>query len=355
MPAKREAKRGMSAEHKASLAQGRTEGRAVRNYLDGLRATAPRRGRRRTTESVERQLAKIDDEIATADPVRQLKLVQSRRDLQAELESMAQVVDMEALEHAFVEVGRSYSERQGISYQSWREVGVPAAVLATPGSAAAGARRRVRARGTGLRYLSRPAEVAGAPRRALEQSAGGVEPVLPARLVGDAEVDDVRTAVGQGPVHRPIDGVPVVVEDRSQEVGVGDRWADGEPEHVEQLGGPRDGVGVDVPQPGAHGWPLRRVRSQVVDAGGPHRRPVVGQRHAPPGPPVPAVPGQHAQVERDERASAHARRPQRLTGLGQQVPVVGVDEVDVRGAPEVGGRPPEQVATGARREPERRR
>jgi hypothetical protein len=133
MPAKRETKRGMSDEHKASLAQGRTEGRAVRNYLEGLRATAPRRGRRRTADTVERQLAKIDDEIAQADPVRQLKLVQARRDLQAELESMGRVVDMEALESGFVDVARSYSDRQGISYQSWREVGVPAAVLVRAG------------------------------------------------------------------------------------------------------------------------------------------------------------------------------------------------------------------------------
>ena len=133
MPAKRETKRGMSAEHKASLAQGRTEGRTVRVYLEGLRATAPRRGRRRTAESVERQLAKIDDEIAMADPVRQLKLVQARRDLESELESMGHVVDMQALETAFVEIAKSYSDRQGISYQSWREIGVPAQVLARAG------------------------------------------------------------------------------------------------------------------------------------------------------------------------------------------------------------------------------
>jgi hypothetical protein len=123
----------MSAEHKASLAQGRIEGRAVRVYLEGLRATAPRRGRRRTSESVQRQLAKIDEDMLTADPVRQLKLVQARRDLQDELESMAHVVDMDALEAGFVEVGKSYSDRQGISYQSWREVGVPAAVLVRAG------------------------------------------------------------------------------------------------------------------------------------------------------------------------------------------------------------------------------
>ena len=133
MPAKRETRREMSAEHKASLAQGRTEGRAVRLYLDGLRATAPRRGRRRTAESVQRQLAKIDEEIAAADPIRQLKLVQARRDLQLELESMGHVVDMEPLEAGFVAVAKSYSDRQGISYQSWREVGVPAAVLVRAG------------------------------------------------------------------------------------------------------------------------------------------------------------------------------------------------------------------------------
>ena len=71
------------------------------------------RGRRRTAESVERQLAKIDHEIATADPVRQLKLVQARRDLQVELESMAHVVDMDALEAAFVEVATVLQRASG--------------------------------------------------------------------------------------------------------------------------------------------------------------------------------------------------------------------------------------------------
>ena len=40
---------------------------------------------------------------------------------------------MDALETAFVDVAKSYSERQGIGYQSWREVGVPAAVLSRAG------------------------------------------------------------------------------------------------------------------------------------------------------------------------------------------------------------------------------
>ena len=123
----------MSDEHKAALALGRSEGRMVRGYLEGLRAVAPRRGRRRTADTIERRLEAIEDELATADPMRELKLVQERRDLQVELASMGQPVDIDALEAAFVEVAQSYSERQGITYQSWREVGVPAAVLTRAG------------------------------------------------------------------------------------------------------------------------------------------------------------------------------------------------------------------------------
>ena len=133
MAAKRSTKRSMSDAHKEALAQGRAEGRAVRYYLEGLRATAPQRGRRRTVDSVDRRLAAIEAELVEADPMRQLKLVQERRDLQDERQSMQQPVDIDALEAGFVDVAKSYSERQGITYQSWREVGVPAAVLARAG------------------------------------------------------------------------------------------------------------------------------------------------------------------------------------------------------------------------------
>jgi hypothetical protein len=46
---------------------------------------------------------------------------------------MGDAVDIEELEDAFVGIAASYSVRQGISYQSWREVGVPASVLARAG------------------------------------------------------------------------------------------------------------------------------------------------------------------------------------------------------------------------------
>ena len=123
----------MSDTHKAALAQGRAEGRAVREYLDALRANKPKRGRKRTPASVNRRLEAIAAELVTADALGELRLVQERRDLQLELEAMGDGVDIDSLEQAFVDVAESYSNRQGISYASWREVGVPAAVLKRAG------------------------------------------------------------------------------------------------------------------------------------------------------------------------------------------------------------------------------
>jgi uncharacterized protein YicC (UPF0701 family) len=123
----------MSEEHKAALAKGRAEGKAVRDYLDGLRQTKPRRGRKRTPESIRARLDAIELALADADPLEELKLVQERRDLTEELENAAPAVDMADLEAEFVRVAKSYSDRQGISYASWREVGVEAAVLKRAG------------------------------------------------------------------------------------------------------------------------------------------------------------------------------------------------------------------------------
>ena len=128
----------MSDEHKAALAKGREEGKVVREYLEGLRATKPKRGRKRTPDSVNKRLAGIDEELATAGAMDELRLVQERRDLQAELTRMSEVVDMTALEAAFVRVAKSYSDSKKISYGSWREVGVDAKVLKNAGISRAG-------------------------------------------------------------------------------------------------------------------------------------------------------------------------------------------------------------------------
>ncbi len=138
--AKKGPKNPLSDEHKAAMAAGRTEGRAVREYLDALRSNKPKRGRKRTPDSIKARLAKIDEEIAMADPLDELRLIQERRNLSEELETMSAGIDMTALEAEFVKVAKSYSQRQGISYATWREVGVEASVLKAAGiSRAAGA------------------------------------------------------------------------------------------------------------------------------------------------------------------------------------------------------------------------
>lgn len=133
MAAKRGPKSPMTDSHKAALAQGRAEGRVVREYLDALRANKPKRGRKRTTESMTERLAGIDAQLVDADALNELKLVQERRDLLAELDAKGADLDLVALEQAFVDVAQGYAERQGISYAAWREVGVDAAVLSRAG------------------------------------------------------------------------------------------------------------------------------------------------------------------------------------------------------------------------------
>ena len=123
----------MTDEHKAALAKGRVEGRVVREYLEGLRATKPKRGRKRTAETVATRLETINAELESASPIDELLLVQERRDLRSELESMSDMIDMKQLEAEFVALAKSYSQSKQISYQSWRDVGVEASVLKAAG------------------------------------------------------------------------------------------------------------------------------------------------------------------------------------------------------------------------------
>ena len=133
MAAKRGPKMSMTDEHKAALAKGRVEGRVVREYLEGLRATKPKRGRKRTAETVATRLETINAELESASPIDELLLVQERRDLRSELESMSDIIDMKQLEAEFVALAKSYSQSKQISYQSWRDVGVEASVLKAAG------------------------------------------------------------------------------------------------------------------------------------------------------------------------------------------------------------------------------
>ncbi len=119
----------MSDDHKAALARGREEGRVVRRYLEALESSRPRRGRKRTPDSIKKRLTAIDSSLATADPLSRLHLVEEKQRLESELSHTGETVDMAALEKNFIKVARVYGDRKGISYSAWRTVGVSASVL----------------------------------------------------------------------------------------------------------------------------------------------------------------------------------------------------------------------------------
>jgi hypothetical protein len=123
----------MSDEHKTALAEGRDQGRAVRRYLEALEANKPRRGRKRSPESITKRLEAVETDLPTADPLKRLHLIQERLDLQAALEASEAGTDITDVEAQFVAVAASYGERKGITYSAWRELGVPAPVLTQAG------------------------------------------------------------------------------------------------------------------------------------------------------------------------------------------------------------------------------
>ena len=123
----------MSDEHKASLAEGRDQGRTVRRYLEALSAAKPKRGRQRTPESIRKRLTAIQAAMPSADPMLKLSLIQERMDLDAELAAKDQAVDLSELEAGFVEVAASYAGRKGYSYAAFVELGVPPKVLERAG------------------------------------------------------------------------------------------------------------------------------------------------------------------------------------------------------------------------------
>lgn len=135
MVAKKTAKkttRRMSDEHKQALAEGRRQGKAVRDYLAALHAESNKPRGRKPSQTPDEIQAQID---AEPDPSKRLDLIQRRLDVEARLATENESVDLEALEKDFVSAIKPYAERKGISYTALREAGVPAAVLKEAGIA----------------------------------------------------------------------------------------------------------------------------------------------------------------------------------------------------------------------------
>ena len=133
MPA-RTKKRAMTDEHKTALAEGRNHAKTVGRYLEALEANKPKRGRKRTADSVKKRLGTVETELKAASGIQRLTLLQERRDLEVELAGMqAGTPDLSGLEKEFVKVAKPYAARKGITYGVWREFGVPPEVLKKAG------------------------------------------------------------------------------------------------------------------------------------------------------------------------------------------------------------------------------
>lgn len=123
----------MSDEHKAALAKGREQGRAVRDYLAALEAES-KPGRKLSPEELNEKVEKLHVQIEEEEnPAKRVELIQKRLDYEERLARTEETVDMDALEKAFVSAAKEYSERKGISYTAWREAGVPASALRDAG------------------------------------------------------------------------------------------------------------------------------------------------------------------------------------------------------------------------------
>jgi len=122
----------MSKEHKEALARGRLEARSIKAYLSALDSRKP--GRPVTRESLEHRLARVDSKLeAEVDPLKRLDLMQSKVDIEQTLASTEKNSNLEELAAGFVAHAKSYSERKGITYTTWRNFGVPADLLRQAG------------------------------------------------------------------------------------------------------------------------------------------------------------------------------------------------------------------------------
>jgi len=118
----------MSAEHKAALAEGRRQAKAIKSYLQALGARKP--GRPVTSDSLAKKIENLNAKIESeTDPLKRVEMVQQRLDAEDTLDNLSDAVNFTQLEADFVQAAKTYSDRKGISYSAWREAGVPADVL----------------------------------------------------------------------------------------------------------------------------------------------------------------------------------------------------------------------------------
>jgi len=81
------------------------------------------------------RLVDLESNLAVADPLQRIHLMQERRNLERRIEGASAEAedDLPELEDAFIAVAAEYGSRKGIDYATWREAGVSAEVLQKAG------------------------------------------------------------------------------------------------------------------------------------------------------------------------------------------------------------------------------
>ena len=117
------------------MASGREAASAVNAYLKALEAQKPKRGRKVSKDDLQRRLVAAADEAGKATGTAKLLAIQAVQDLEKRIEELASDVgdNIEELEVKFLKSAKSFSESKGITYASWRKIGVSAEVLKKAG------------------------------------------------------------------------------------------------------------------------------------------------------------------------------------------------------------------------------
>ena len=123
----------MSVSHKQALAEGREASRHVRAYIDALEKNRPKRGRKLDRDAVKKRVELIDENLKTAGGFERLNLLVDKQALLGKLDGADATIDLTELREKFVVHAKSYGERRGITYATWRSAGVPAADLKAAG------------------------------------------------------------------------------------------------------------------------------------------------------------------------------------------------------------------------------
>ena len=122
----------MTAAHKDAIRKGRSEAQAVKAYLESL--GGERRRRSSDPATLKKRLAAAEAQLKDETNVLKiLELKEEARTLRRQLEAAGSPRQASDLEKDFVKSARAFATRKGISYDTFRDMGVSPKVLAAAG------------------------------------------------------------------------------------------------------------------------------------------------------------------------------------------------------------------------------